>query len=146
MAALTATSFAGARLQARTSKVQPRSRAVACVRADATKYAAAAMAAVIALTPAAANAGIVEDLLAKSDANKDLHNQQRLASSNANFARSRTVSDRTCTFPNNFLGCDLGKYAGDVKFIADKKKTLCQGTEPGLCADDMNATKYTTRR
>ncbi len=41
------------------------------------------------------------------------HNKQRLASSNANFARSRTVSDKTCTFPANFLGCDIGQYAGE---------------------------------
>ena len=82
----------------------------------------------------------------KSSENKALHDAQRLASSNANFARSRTVTDKTCGFPSNFLGRDIGEYAGSVKYIADEKAIECKGTAPGLCAGDMNATKYTTRK
>lgn len=48
-----------------------------------------------------------EDLLAKSTANKALHDKQRLVSSYSNFARSRTVSDGTCTIANNWFGCDV---------------------------------------
>ncbi len=59
----------------------------------------------------------MEDLLAKTEANKELHNKQRLASSYSNFARSRTVADKTCSFPANFLGCDLGEYAGTSRAV-----------------------------
>merc|ERR1719183_1882367 len=73
---------------------------------------AAAAAVLLAGSAAPAHADLTEDLLAKSQANAELHNKQRLASSYANFARSRTVSDGTCKFPGNVLGCDLGSYAG----------------------------------
>lgn len=39
------------------------------------------------------------DLLARSEANKELNDKKRLATSYANLARSRTVSDGTCKFP-----------------------------------------------
>lgn len=50
-----------------------------------------------------ANAGLVEDLVAKSTENKALNDKKRIATSNANFARSRTVADGSCNFPSNFL-------------------------------------------
>jgi photosystem I subunit PsaN len=39
---------------------------------------------------------------------------------------SRSVSDRTCAFPNNWFGCDIGAVAGDVKFIKDDIKLECE--------------------
>ncbi|TJX47404.1 hypothetical protein E8P77_28490, partial [Soehngenia saccharolytica] len=57
-----------------------------------------------------ANAGLVEDLLAKSAANKELNDAKRLATSGANIARAYTVQFGTCQFPYNFTGCqDLAK-------------------------------------
>jgi len=65
----------------------------------AAKVVSVAAAVLIASMPAVAKADLVEDLLAKSQANAELHNKQRLASSYSNFARSRTVADGTCQFP-----------------------------------------------
>ena len=118
----------------RTAKASP-------VCATATKKEAVAAAAVGALligNVMPAHADLVEDLLAKSQANAELHNKQRLASSYSNFARSRTVTDGTCKFPANVLGCDLGEYAGDVKFIADDAKIECEGKEAGKCASNIS--------
>ncbi|KAH9305125.1 hypothetical protein KI387_009529, partial [Taxus chinensis] len=57
-----------------------------------------------------ANAGLVEDLLAKSAANKELNDAKRLATSGANIARAYTVQFGTCQFPYNFTGCqDLAR-------------------------------------
>jgi photosystem I subunit PsaN len=44
-----------------------------------------------------------EDLLAKTEANKALNDKKRLATSGANFERSRTVTDGVCAFPNNLV-------------------------------------------
>lgn len=62
----------------------------------------------------------------------------RLASSYANFARSRTVTDGTCSFPGNVLGCDVGAYAGDVKYIADDAAIECSGKDDGKCASNIS--------
>lgn len=61
-------------------------------------FGAAAAAVLLAVAPAA-HADLTADLLAKSSANAELHNKQRLAASYANFSRSRTVTDGTCKFP-----------------------------------------------
>jgi len=61
-------------------------------------FGAAAAALLLAAAPAA-HADLTADLLAKSAANAELHNKQRLAASYSNFARSRTVADGTCQFP-----------------------------------------------
>lgn len=131
---------AGVKLQqARTTRRCPRvaCKAVADSRASAGLAAAALAAAVLVHAPVA-KADLTEELLAKSLANKELHNKQRLATSNANFARSRTVTDGTCSFPSNVLGCDLGTYAGDVAFIAEDAKIECQGKTDGKCASNMS--------
>jgi hypothetical protein len=47
--------------------------------------------------------GRAEDLLAKTEANKALNDKKRLATSGANFERSRTVTDGICAFPNNLV-------------------------------------------
>ena len=85
-----------------------------------------------------AKADLIEELKAKSTANAELHNKQRLATSYANFARSRTVTDGSCKFPGNVLGCDVGLYAGDVKYIADDTKIQCEGKDAGKCASKVS--------
>ena len=78
-----------------------------------------------------AKADLVADLVAKSEANKELHDKQRLATSYANLARSRTVTDGTCLFPNNLVGCENVAERGDVKFLTDDLKLECEGVEDG---------------
>ncbi|XVF61026.1 hypothetical protein PTKIN_Ptkin08bG0095100 [Pterospermum kingtungense] len=57
-----------------------------------------------------ANAGVIDDYLEKSKANKELNDKKRLATSGANFARAYTVEFGSCKFPENFTGCqDLAK-------------------------------------
>lgn len=81
-----------------------------------------------------ARAGLVEDLLAKSAANKSLNDKKRLATSGANFARSRTVTDGTCQFPSNFIGCENLAELGEVKYLSEDLALECEGTEEGkLC-------------
>ena len=84
-----------------------------------------------------------------------LNDSKRLATSGANFARSRTVTDGTCAFPNNvrtplfvsgnlptdvldsrrcaaqMVGCENAAESGSVKYLSDDLKLECQGTEAG---------------
>ncbi|XP_065629248.1 photosystem I reaction center subunit N, chloroplastic isoform X2 [Quercus suber] len=63
-----------------------------------------------AVSNSSANAGVIEDYLEKSKANKELNDKKRLATSGANFARAYTVQFGSCKFPENFTGCqDLAK-------------------------------------
>jgi len=78
----------------------------------------AALSAALLLSPAA-RADLTTDLLAKSSANKATNDAKRLATSGANFARSRTVTDGTCEFPNNWVGCENAAETGSVKFLSD---------------------------
>merc|ERR1712072_1107290 len=48
-----------------------------------------------------AHASLTEDLLASSEANKEMNDKKRALTSSANFARSRTVTDGSCKFPEN---------------------------------------------
>ena len=118
------------------NKVSPKAAPVKVMKTEVAAAAAAAV--LLAGNVMPAHADLTEDLLAKSQANAELHNKQRLASSYANFARSRTVTDGTCKFPSNVLGCDLGSYAGDVKFIADDAKIECEGKADGKCASNIS--------
>eukprot|EP01025_Chloroclados_australasicus_P061595 TRINITY_DN80_c0_g1_i2.p3 TRINITY_DN80_c0_g1~~TRINITY_DN80_c0_g1_i2.p3 ORF type:complete len:150 (+),score=10.26 TRINITY_DN80_c0_g1_i2:111-560(+) len=82
-----------------------------------------------------AKADLIADLKAKSDTNKDLRKKQRLATSYANLARSRTVSDGTCAFPYNFAGCEeITNINQGVKFLSDDINVECEGKEGGKCA------------
>ena len=90
----------------------------------------AALSAVFLAAPKA-QAALTEDLLARSAANKALNDSKRLATSGANFARSRTVTDGTCAFPNNIVGCENAAETGNVKYLSDDLKIECQGTESG---------------
>jgi photosystem I subunit PsaN len=94
-----------------------------------------ALSAAIMLQAAPAHADLTSDLLAKSAANKGLHDKQRLATSGANFARTRTVTDGTCAFPTNWVGCENSAETGDVKYLSDDLKLECEGTAEGkICA------------
>lgn len=68
------------------------------------------------------------DLLAKTQANKKLNDSKRLATSGANLARTRTVQDKTCAFPQNFFGCEslADKFTGGVKYIKEDKALECE--------------------
>mmetsp|Transcript_9038 Transcript_9038/g.25751 ORF Transcript_9038/g.25751 Transcript_9038/m.25751 type:complete len:159 (-) Transcript_9038:54-530(-) len=70
----------------------------------------------------------VETMLERSQANKDLNDKKRAATSGANLARSRTVTDGTCAFPNNLIGCENLAELGDVKYLSDDIKLECEGT------------------
>ena len=84
-----------------------------------------------------AHAGLTEDLLASSAANKELHDKQRAMTSSANFERSRTVTDGFCKFPDNLLGCENAAEFGSVKFLSDDLKLECDGTKDGkICASE----------
>eukprot|EP01023_Acetabularia_acetabulum_P047250 TRINITY_DN496_c0_g1_i1.p2 TRINITY_DN496_c0_g1~~TRINITY_DN496_c0_g1_i1.p2 ORF type:complete len:177 (-),score=28.72 TRINITY_DN496_c0_g1_i1:152-610(-) len=90
--------------------------------------------AAVVITPNA-KADLIEDLKAKSDSNKDLRKKQRLATSYANLARSRTVNDGTCAFPYNFAGCEeITNINQGVKFLNDDIKVECEGVSGGKCA------------
>lgn len=47
--------------------------------------------------------------------------------------RSRSVSSGTCSFPNNWFGCDVGFVAKDNPIKADIALE-CEGKEAGKCA------------
>ena len=73
----------------------------------------------------------VEEMLQNSQANKELNDKKRAATSGANLARSRTVTDGTCAFPNNLIGCENLAELGDVKYLSDDLKMECEGTKDG---------------
>nr|ABR16050.1 unknown [Picea sitchensis] len=80
-------------------------------------------------TSGSANAGLVEDLLVKSAANKALNDKKRLATSGANIARAYTVQFGTCQVPYNFTGCqDLAKIK-NVPFLSEDMKLECEGKD-----------------
>ncbi|CAL0306646.1 unnamed protein product [Lupinus luteus] len=85
----------------------------------------------------AANAGVIEDYLEKSKANKELNDKKRLATSGANFARAYTVQFGTCKFPENFTGCqDLAKQK-KVPFISDDLELECEGRDKYKCGSNV---------
>ncbi len=101
-----------------------------CVARCSQALGLAALSAVLFAAPNA-RAALTEDLLARSSANKELNDKKRLATSGANFARSRTVTDGTCNFPNNWVGCENLAESGKVKFLSDDIALECQGTPEG---------------
>ena len=72
-----------------------------CFFGDAKKAAAATLAAAVLVAGPAmpARADLTSDLLARTEANKELNDKKRAATSSANFERSRTVTDGVCKFP-----------------------------------------------
>ncbi|KAF8055286.1 hypothetical protein HT031_006812 [Scenedesmus sp. PABB004] len=113
-------------------------RASAQGRRELLGFGAAALLASLAAA-APAKADLTSDLLAKSSANKALNDKKRLATSSANVARSRTVADGTCSFPQNMFGCETSaaRYTGGVKFIADDYALECEGSDAGKCASKV---------
>ncbi|KAJ6775166.1 PHOTOSYSTEM I REACTION CENTER SUBUNIT N CHLOROPLASTIC [Salix purpurea] len=104
----------------------------ALVYLAATLFTSAAAAA-----SSSANAGVIEDYLEKSKANKELNDKKRLATSGANFARAYTVQFGTCKFPENFTGCqDLAKQK-KVPFISDDLALECEGKDKYKCGSNV---------
>lgn len=88
-------------------------------------------------TTGSAKAGIIDEYLEKSKANKELNDKKRLATSGANFARAYTVEFGSCTFPYNFTGCqDLAKQK-KVPFITDDLEIECEGKEKFKCGSNV---------
>ncbi|XP_073099751.1 photosystem I reaction center subunit N, chloroplastic-like [Elaeis guineensis] len=97
---------------------------------------AAALFTTVAAT-SSANAGIIEEYLERSKANKELNDKKRLATSGANFARAYTVEFGTCKFPENFTGCqDLAKQK-KVPFISDDLELECEGKDKFKCGSNV---------
>ncbi|KAJ8443735.1 hypothetical protein Cgig2_029640 [Carnegiea gigantea] len=89
------------------------------------------------VSTSSANAGVIEEYLEKSKANKELNDKKRLATSGANFARAYTVQFGTCKFPENFTGCqDLAKQK-KVPFISDDLELECQGKDKYKCGSNV---------
>ncbi|KAL5982692.1 hypothetical protein ACLOJK_016768 [Asimina triloba] len=101
---------------------------------------AAALFATAAAT-SSANAGVIEEYLEKSKANKELNDKKRIATSGANFARAYTVEFGTCKFPENFTGCqDLAKQkvvSSKVKFLTEDLELECEGRDKFKCGSNV---------
>ncbi|XP_047310981.1 photosystem I reaction center subunit N, chloroplastic [Impatiens glandulifera] len=90
-----------------------------------------------ATSSSSANAGVIEDYLEKSKANKELNDKKRLATSGANFARAYTVQFGTCKFPQNFTGCqDLAKQK-KVPFLSEDIELECEGKDKYKCGSNV---------
>ncbi|KAK4780311.1 hypothetical protein SAY87_016417 [Trapa incisa] len=91
----------------------------------------------VAASGPSAKAGVIDDYLEKSKANKELNDKKRLATSGANFARAYTVEFGTCKFPENFTGCqDLAKQK-KVPFISDDLDVECEGKDKYKCGSNV---------
>ncbi|CAK9144219.1 unnamed protein product [Ilex paraguariensis] len=98
---------------------------------------AAALFTTAASTTSSANAGIIEEFLEKSKANKELNDKKRLATSGANFARAYTVEFGSCKFPENFTGCqDLAKQK-KVPFLSEDLELECEGRDKYKCGSNV---------
>ncbi|XP_027089894.2 photosystem I reaction center subunit N, chloroplastic isoform X1 [Coffea arabica] len=90
-----------------------------------------------AASTSSANAGVIEEYLEKSKANKELNDRKRSATTDANFARAYTVQFGTCKFPENFTGCqDLAKQK-KVPFLTEDLELECQGRDKFKCGSNV---------
>ena len=106
-------------------------------RAALVGLAAVVFSASMVTAASSANAGIIEEYLEKSKANKELNDQKRLATSGANLARAYTVEFGTCKFPENFTGCqDLAKQK-KVKFLTEDLELECEGKDKYKCGSNV---------
>uniref|UniRef100_A0A0A9ENL5 Photosystem I reaction center subunit N, chloroplastic n=1 Tax=Arundo donax TaxID=35708 RepID=A0A0A9ENL5_ARUDO len=115
-------------------QVAPKERA-----AEGRRAALLGLAAVFAVTATtrSVKAGVIDEYLEKSKANKELNDKKRLATSGANFARAYTVEFGSCQFPYNFTGCqDLAKQK-KVPFITDDLEIECEGKEKYKCGSNV---------
>merc|ERR1712118_125479 len=78
-----------------------------------------------------ARAGLLDDLLERSAANKEANDKHGQRTFDANLARTRTVTDQICAFPKNFFGCENYAEVAEVKFISDDIKGECANTPDG---------------
>ncbi|PHU08361.1 Photosystem I reaction center subunit N, chloroplastic [Capsicum chinense] len=116
--------------QQSSNKDQIAGRRVALLGLAAALFAAAS-------SNSSANAGVIDDYLEKSKANKELNDKKRLATSGANFARAYTVQFGTCKFPENFTGCqDLAKQK-KVPFLSDDLDLECEGKDKYKCGSNV---------
>ncbi|XP_065874152.1 photosystem I reaction center subunit N, chloroplastic isoform X1 [Euphorbia lathyris] len=108
------------------SKIEGRRAAMLCLAAT-----------LLTSSSATATAGVIDDYLEKSKANKELNDKKRLATSGANFARAFTVQFGSCKFPENFTGCqDLAKQK-KVPFISDDLEVECAGKDKYKCGSNV---------
>ncbi|KAL5714602.1 hypothetical protein ACHQM5_016540 [Ranunculus cassubicifolius] len=109
-------------------------------RSDGRRAAMLGLAAVLfasTVSTSNANAGIFDEYLEKSKANKELNDKKRLATSGANFARAYTVQFGSCKFPENFTGCqDLAKQK-KVPFISEDLALECEGKDKFKCGSNV---------
>ncbi|KAG2494115.1 hypothetical protein HYH03_007754 [Edaphochlamys debaryana] len=96
-----------------------------------------ALLAAAALAPASNATTLTEELLAKSTVNKAVNDKKRLATSYANLARSRTVSDGSCKFPENFFGCEELVFGDGVKAIKNDFALECDGKTAKECGSKV---------
>ena len=134
---MASSTFAGVSLKVQTRPAASTKKMAVVCKADSTStrrnlLSLGALTAAFIAAPKNAKADLVEELLAKTESNKALNDKKRAATSSANFARSRTVTDGTCAFPNNLVGCENLAERGDVKFLSDDLKLECEGTS-GIC-------------
>ena len=94
-------------------------------------------AALFATATSSANAGVIDEYLEKSKANKELNDQKRLATSGANFARAYTVQFGTCTFPYNFTGCQYLAKQKKVPFLSEDLELECKGKDKFKCGSNV---------
>ncbi|KAG9458949.1 hypothetical protein H6P81_003457 [Aristolochia fimbriata] len=122
----------------RTQKVE--SKSSSSDAKDGRRAALLGLAALFAATAAStssASAGVFDEYLEKSKANKELNDKKRLATSGANFARAYTVEFGSCKFPENFTGCqDLAKQK-KVPFISDDLQLECEGKDKYKCGSNV---------
>ncbi|KAI9108661.1 hypothetical protein K1719_020308 [Acacia pycnantha] len=115
--------------QLSSSSAAPQGRRAALSLLAATVFTAAAV--------SSANAGVIEEYLERSKANKELNDKKRLATSGANFARAYTVEFGSCKFPENFTGCqDLAKQK-KVPFLSEDLELECEGKDKYKCGSNV---------
>ncbi|XP_028797687.1 photosystem I reaction center subunit N, chloroplastic-like [Neltuma alba] len=116
--------------QQASSSAGPQGRRAALSLLAATVFTAAA-------ASSSANAGVIEEYLERSKANKELNDKKRLATSGANFARAYTVEFGSCKFPENFTGCqDLAKQK-KVPFLSEDLDLECEGKDKYKCGSNV---------
>ncbi|CAN6344629.1 unnamed protein product, partial [Urochloa humidicola] len=140
MAGVNSTSVVGLKPAAAVPQAaSPAAKRVQVTPKEGRRAALLGLAAIFAVTATtgAAKAGIIDEYLEKSKANKELNDKKRLATSGANFARAYTVEFGSCQFPYNFTGCqDLAKQK-KVPFISDDLEIECEGKEKYKCGSNV---------
>ena len=107
-----------------------------CFFGDAKKAAAATLAAAVLVAGPAmpAKADLTSDLLARTEANKELNDKKRAAL----LRQLRALPHRhrrRLQVPPEHAGCEIASSTGDVAFLSADKALECEGTRDGkVCA------------